>query len=202
MSDQKSNINDSERREYFRIDDSIKLSYREVEKQELPTDLDELEYKASGGLTVMSRLTGISQQLSTALHRIEQNNPDIADYLKSLDQKLELLAQAFLSKESELIEQSDQPVNLSAGGMAVESPDSIAVGACLEIKMLLLPSYAGILTYGEVVSCNPEGEGYCVRVDFSYIRDADRDALIRHILRRQGEFLRRRREEMDQGQEE
>lgn len=200
MIDQTNNVND-ERREYFRIDDSVKLSYREVEKEELPADLEELEYKASGGLTVMSRLNSISQQLSTALHRIEQNSPDVADYLKSLDQKLELLAQAFLSKENELIEQTDQPVNLSAGGMAVESPRPIGVGAWLEIKMLLFPSYAGILTYGEVVSCDSVENGYCIRVDFSYIRDGDRDALIRHILRRQGEFLRRRREEKEQEQE-
>ena len=65
--------------------------------------------------------------------------------------------------------------------------------------MLLMPSFTGILTYGTVVECEPvedeEDYGYCLRVGFSHMRDVDRDALIRHLLRRQAESLRKRRQD-------
>lgn len=199
MSDQEKQDSDQERREFFRIDDRVNLSYQIVSEEELAKRVKALECSPSDGLTVMTRLTSISQQFAATLHRIDQQNPDVADYLKALDQKLEVLAQTFLSRNSDLVEQPTQIVNLSAGGIAFSVVDEIEQGTPLEVKLLLSPTYTGILTYGRVVSCDPaeEDDSYHVRVDFEHIRDSDRDALIRHILRRQGEYLRRRREEGD-----
>ena len=201
MSDQEKQNSDQERREFFRIDDRVNLSYQIVSEEELAKRIKALECSPSDGLTVMTRLTSISQQLAATLHRIDQQNPDVADYLKSLDQKLEVLAQTFLSRNSDLVEQPAQMVNLSAGGIAFSVVDEIEQGTPLEVKLLLSPTYTGILTYGRIVSCDPtedeEDDSYQVRVDFEHIRDSDRDALIRHILRRQGEHLRREREERE-----
>jgi hypothetical protein len=143
-------------------------------------------------------MSSISQQLAATLHRIDQREPDTADYLRGLDEKIELLAQSYLSKNSELTDLPKQIVNLSAGGIAFTADKVVALGVPLEVKLLLFPSYTGILVIGRVVSCAPSDKGgYHVRIDFEYIRDNDRDALIRHILRRQGELLRRMREERD-----
>lgn len=75
----------------------------------------------------------------------------------------------------------------------------------LEVKLLLLPTYTGILTYGTLVDCvEVEGEEadaeypYRLRIDFSFMRESDRDALIRHVLLKQSEWLRARREKREQ----
>ncbi len=186
-----------ERREFFRIDDSIQVSYRVVEPRDMPDSVDDQRLK-NDRFTVMTRLQSISQHLSAPLHRIEQRDPDVADYLRSLDEKITLLGQSFLSEEREILGQPSQAVNLSAGGLAMDVATPLALGAQVEIKLLLLPSYTGVIAYGEVVGAEPSSEGHAdyphhVRINFTLIRSSDQDALIRHIMRRQGEMLRQRR---------
>jgi hypothetical protein len=196
MSKQNNIIDEKERREFFRLDDEVNLSYEILTETLLPKRVDELSFGLTDSLTVMTRLSSIGQQMATALHRIEQRDSDVADYLRGLDEKIEILAQTYLSKDIALAALPKQIVNLSAGGIAFAVEAMVEVGTPLEVKLLLFPSYTGIVVIGRVISCDAAEEegGYQVRIDFEYIRDNDRDALIRHILRRQGESLRRMRE--------
>jgi hypothetical protein len=41
------------------------------------------------------------------------------------------------------------------------------------------------------------GFGYFVRVNFMHMRENERDLLIRHVIKRQGEMIRKSREEME-----
>lgn len=197
MSRDELNSTADERREFFRIDDSIRVSYKVIEAASVPVDIE--ERVNNDRFSVMTRLQAISQHLSAAFHRIEQRDPDVADYLKALDEKVNLLGQSFLTEEKDLLTQPTRAVNLSAGGLAMDVADEMAVGDFVEIKLLLLPSYTGVLAYGEVVSVEVNSrpqEGYPqhVRINFTLIRSVDQDALIRHIMRRQGEMLRKRRQ--------
>jgi hypothetical protein len=199
--DEKGSLHD-ERREFFRIDDSIQVSYLVISRDEMPESIDE-RLSGSDRFTVMTRLQTISQHLSAPMHRIEQRDPDVAEYLKALDEKINLLGQSFLAEEKELLDRPSRAVNLSAGGLAMDVHEKRALGELVEIKLLLLPSYTGILAYGEVVGVDQiaEGDGdypYHIRINFILIRSSDQDALIRHITRRQGEMLRKRRERLDQ----
>ena len=155
----------------------------------------------AGTFTVMSSLAAISAQMAVSMRRIEQRDPDVAQYLNALDRKIEVLGRAFLADENELLAQDAIPVNLSAGGMGMDVREQYAPGDFLEIKMLLFPSFTGVLTYGEVVDCEPvaedcvsDGYRFHLRVSFSHMREQDRDILIRHIIRRQSNELRDRRE--------
>jgi hypothetical protein len=197
--------NRDERREFYRIDDSIQVSCRVIKDHELPTSIDQ-QLQAGDRFTVMTRLQEISQHLSASLHRIEQRDLDIADYLKALDEKVNLLGRSFLTEERELLEKPSQVVNLSAGGLAMDVTQRIEVGSLVELKMLLLPSYTGVLAYGEVVATEAAHQEdpqypYHIRVNFTLIRGTDQDALIRHITRRQSEMLRLRREQREQESE-
>ncbi len=190
--------NEKDRRQFFRLDDKVNLGFEILTEEEMLTRVNELTLGLTDSLTVMTRMTSISQQLAASLHRIDQRDPDIADYLRGLDEKIEILAQTYLSKNGDLSDLPKQTVNLSAGGIAFTVDEAISLSAPLEVKLLLFPSYTGILVYGRVVSCEASSEeSYQVRIDFEFIRDSDRDVLIRHILRRQGELLRRKREERE-----
>ena len=76
-------------------------------------------------------------------------------------------------------------------------------GALLEIRMLLFPSFTGLMIYGTVVeTCQvkeaPDGVmgryRHLARIEFTHIREQDREILIRHLLRRQSDQLRDRAE--------
>ncbi len=191
-----------ERRRFFRIDDTINLSYQILTADELSQRLEQLEKSAGDDFTVMGGLTLVNQQMSAHLHRIEAAYPDVAAYLKALDKKVEMIGRALLSQAAGISDQQAVPVNISAGGMAFASSEALKEGALLELKILLLPSMTGILAFGEVVGCekNDDPDGglpYLLRIDFTHIRNSDQEVLIRHLLRRQGDMLRRRREERD-----
>ncbi len=190
--------NEEDRRSFFRLDDMAHLSYRVINAEDLPASLEALERSVADSFSVMPNLNALSQQMAACLHKIEQRDPDVATYLKSIDQKIEMLGRALLAKDTGLAATPARPVNLSAGGLALRSEEALEEGTILEVKMLLLPSFTGILTYGSVVACEPEDDDpeydYCLRIGFTHMRDVDRDALIRHLLRRQADLLRKRRE--------
>ncbi len=203
MSDENSKPITDERRSYFRIDDVVKLGYRAISSEELPELIAQLEGGASSNFTVMSSFTAMSQQMVVQLHRIEGTTPDIAACIKILDQKLNILGRAFLMQEEEASNQVTKAVNISAGGIVFSSAEPYKKGETLELKLLLMPEMTGMMIYGEVIECTENEEGdhqdepYRLRVNFLNIREADRDILIRYLLRCQGKWLQKRRQESE-----
>jgi len=190
---------DQDRREYFRVNDAVRLTLRKVANDEMPGLLQRLDHNITGNFTVMSSLAAISAEMAASMRRIENGNPDIAAYLKALDRKIETLGRAFIASDSELMAEEAHAVNLSAGGMGTLVNDAYEPGQVVEIKMLLFPSFTGVLTYGTVVDCVPidaqesrEDYGYRMRIEFTHMREQDRDLVIRHVLRCQSNELRKK----------
>ncbi len=69
-----------ERRTFFRIDDSISLSYQAITKQEMEEKIDREDMEPEGSFTVMSNIASINQNMAGIMHRIEGGEPDIAAY--------------------------------------------------------------------------------------------------------------------------
>lgn len=194
------NINRDERRQFFRIDDSLSLSYRQIPSDRLPALIECLENEIDSDFTVVSSLAAVSQEMIGTLNKIESSRPEIASYLKSLDRKIDILGRALMAQTTELLNQPAQAVNLSATGISFQVSEFIQPGSTLELKLLLTPSYAGILSFVEVVGCDPAapepeqpGQGYNLRTTFVHIRERDRDVLIQHVIQRQGAQIRRAR---------
>ncbi|MCP3870028.1 MAG: PilZ domain-containing protein [Gammaproteobacteria bacterium] len=191
-----------DRRQFFRVDDSVSLSYQEIPEASLKKKLEHQQKDLDYGFTIMSSLGVITQEMAGVLRKIEVESPDIARYLKSLDSKVDLLGRAFLAWTTELADQPVSAVNLSASGIAFDSPTPVTVGVVLELK-LLLPSFTGLIVYAEVIACKkmdeaPSGDRlYQTRVQFIHLRENDRDVLIRHVLKRQSQMLRKRREQAE-----
>lgn len=188
----------SERRAFFRVDDAVRLALRPVSPAEVEVLEERLEQNLASSFTVMSSLAAITAEMVVNMRRIENSDPDVAAYLKALDRKIEVLGRVLTAEDNELIEQPAHPVNLSGGGMAVLVNESYQPGQVLEIRMLLFPSFTGVLMYGDVISCEPvtgadsdSGYRYRMRLAFTHLREQDRDLIIRHVLRCQSNELRR-----------
>jgi len=192
----------ADRRSYFRIDDTVRLGLRRVPPEELAERLDRHEHDLAGNFTVMSSLAAITAQVTTGLRRIENRDPDLAAYLRAIDQKIEVIGRAFIASEPDQVAEVAKPVNLSAGGMCAGVDEHYDAGTDLEIRLLLFPSFTGLMIYGTVVDCSTqehdastEGFSHLLRIEFSHIREQDRELLIRHLLRRQSDLLRERQEQ-------
>ncbi len=184
-----------ERREYFRIADEIALDYRPLDQQEAKQLREKIQSNFPDRFTAASSFTATSRQLTHALHRAQHESPEIARCLQTLDQKLNLLAQLFVAEEFDIANQPPQHVNISAGGVAFRARKELPVDSLLELRMVLFPSLVGILAVGRVIHNEHLQDGnlkypWQVAVNYDYMRETDRELLVRHIMSKETRELR------------
>ncbi|HEY8035440.1 MAG TPA: PilZ domain-containing protein [Methylobacter sp.] len=183
-----------DRRSFFRIDDEINLFYKKIDAK-LVTEPHHVSDNILNSCSLSTALEMISQDSLVLMHRLEKNLPDVADYLKLIDAKIDLLAQAIMMQGFQLKESDTRNVNISATGMAFNCEEALQEGDHLEIKMLLVSSMAVIVTYGRVVyrTNSPSADGqypYFVGVDFINMKDEDRELLIKYVVKKQLQQIR------------
>ena len=183
----------NERRRYFRIKDDIILFHKEVSPEDVP-ELEAYQEHTVDSFSLSSRLDLLTVESRSLLRKVEREHPETADFLKVMEQKIDLLARALLAKDTEWVDQPTRCVSLSASGLAFEADVGFPLGSVLELKMILPPALIGILSYGRVVYCNynrnTDSPGFNIAVDFVGLRERDRDLLIRHVVKRQLQQLR------------
>lgn len=184
---------EQDRRNYFRIDDEISLVYQVIPESAAIPNEDELEAYYDFRFSLLSHLNELDSRVESKLNEIRKNDPNVAEYLKTINQKFELLAKLMIFQDTPP-EQHTQQVNLSAGGLAFKAHESIDKGAMLEIKFVLYPSLIGVMVFGRVVNCRENDEDdagkYIVAIEFESIKESDREMIIRHILNKQVEQIR------------
>ncbi|WP_198264205.1 PilZ domain-containing protein [sulfur-oxidizing endosymbiont of Gigantopelta aegis] len=190
----------SERRQYYRINDSAIFSYRLL-KDEVLNGEQGKEYvggeKLSTAFEMIELFGQMNQQMGVALGRISEHSADIATYLKGLDNKIELLAQMhlFQDKQSEL--EPQRQINLGAGGLAFGSDEKLKQGTLLAMDMILSTDLLCLHLTGRVIQVSQEKNGdfpYRISVGFVEISETEVDQIIKHIMRLQSEHLRSKRD--------
>lgn len=195
--------NDSERREYFRVDDEIAFDYRLIGEQELKQLLDRIQSRLPDRFTASSGFVATSRQMAHAMHKVQTDSPELARCLLAIDQKLNMLAQLFVVEEINLHDQPARQVNISAGGLLFRAQHELPADSLIELRMVLFPALAGILTVSRVSHCNRADDGnlrypWQVTVEYEHIRESDRELLVRHTMSLQTAQLREQRESDNQ----
>ncbi len=170
-----------EKREYFRIDDSIPLIVKRVSKN--------IKCRRS------KIFTGYGTRTHEELVPDETINPVLWKMLVDIQTKLSLILERLNPDTESLLNVESRDVNISAAGISFLSEEKFEKEDLLEIKMLL-PSCppVGILTYGTVVRTTDMGNGqYKVAVSFKDIEDEVRDEIIQYTLNRQRDIIRTQR---------
>lgn len=184
-----------ERRRHMRIDDDIVLHWREVKPEEVPEELSR-EHEHRIRFPLASQMKLLSRETNELLHRIAQENALLAEYLRTLERKIDALARTLIAHEPPSPPHALQHVNLSATGLAFVTDSQIPKGVLLELNMILPPTLVNIVAYGRVVDSIPSYEhgtiNFSMGVDFIRLRDRDRQLLIRHVARRQALFRNHR----------
>ncbi len=195
MSEKLSVVTSTERRRYFRIEDEIVLVYRPVSPEDVP-DSENFPRQMADQFSITSTLEFLTQESQAQLRSIQREYPEVAGFLQTLERKIDVLAQALLTRNNPLLDQPTRKVNLSAAGLAFDTGQAMSEGSVLELKMVVPPALVGIMTFGRVVYCrkNEDGPDYRVGVDFLSMREQDREFLIRHVVKRQLSKLREQKQ--------
>jgi hypothetical protein len=183
-----------EKRRYFRVNDTISLMYKLVDEQHILKH----SYVSNDILSSCSLATALdvlNQEAAALVPRLDKRDPDLFEYLKLLDAKINLIAQSLHLQQDGFTEEDKREVNLSADGVAFSNAEAIKVDSLLELRMLLSSCLALITVYAKVVQCkdnaaeNPE-QPFEIAVEYINLKEDDRELLIKHVIKKQMQQLR------------
>jgi len=182
-----------ERRRFFRIDDTVGISYRVLADEELLTREEAVD--------AFDMIASYETRIENGLSQLRVRDPVVAAVLENINKKMNCVINQ-LEVESHLVQRIAhrvQQVNISACGLAFMADEAIDVGRVMSLNLVLRPSNLHINTFGIVVDCDAlqEDRGFYVRVNFQDINPDDQEVLIQHIVKRQGTLLRGVREETE-----
>lgn len=183
-----------EKRRYFRVSDTISLLYKIVDD----FDIDQLSHISDDVLencSLAAALEVLNEDTRMLAPRLERRDPELFEYLKIIDTKINLIVQALIRDNEQFAKHDKHDVSLSGSGLAFRNQHPIEVGRILELRMMLTSCLAVIVSYGRVVDCreiiqrNPE-QPYEISVEYINMKEEDREVLLRHVVKKQLQQLR------------
>lgn len=175
------------RRNYLRINDTVSMKINSLEEKEI-ADIDGYFAEQRIKFSLRNHLSYDRAQHLPQMRVIEQRYPEMAQYLKFLENQIETISTSMIDREHALAYSADTEVSLSAQGMGFMSKECYAAGSILGIVLKLFPSKMTLLVFAEVirsVDYNDQDSGWWTGVHFTHIHEEDREMLIKHNYRKQ-----------------
>lgn len=176
---------DSERRRFFRINETVGIAWQVLEGSEQPS--------RDVPADLISLFSEQDHRIEKLLIELEDENPKVAELVALFNQKLERVVRQFML-DSGLVARIANKVkeaNISACGIAFYNEEGVTEGADLRMELTLYPSQRRIHTDGRLVACDRIGDQkYYWRIDFYGMSKADQEDLIQHIVRSQSQQLK------------
>lgn len=175
----------TERRNYYRIDDTIGLSYRQPNTADSHSSVNPSHKE----MPLTALLAEIDREFNQTTNLLWQENPLVAQALGLLNKKLSMVAALNLSENSTSIDSYENiMVNISGCGMAFDSPSAIQPSTQLALTIVLKPANSHLEMLATVVDCTPINQAgedtHRIRVQFLGNGTAQEE-LIQHIVQRQ-----------------
>lgn len=186
----------TDRRRYFRIEDRALLKYRIIPEEELERERRFIQANEIRSENLHTALLGIDVRLQEAFDAVREESKAMAQALELLNRKLTLIERVVALEGGAggmdgHREHEPSEVSLSGGGIAITAETPLALNARLAIDLVLLPAHHPMRAIGRVVDCRKaERGGFAIAIEFEDIREADREVLIQHVLRKQAAELR------------
>jgi hypothetical protein len=180
-------LNMSERRSYFRIDETIALEFIPVDEATANKSQPESLFNNANSLKLYSELKKIDADNAQFLFQIKELSRPLAEYLHNLNRKIELLGQELMADQkpsppSKTLRQ----VNLSEGGISFGSTNPIEAGSYIGLRVVFLPSNSGIILFAKSIRCEPSSTGeFQIAAKFHRTSDLQQQLIGQQIMRAQ-----------------
>ena len=188
-----SNQDVDDRREYYRIEDTIALDFSLISIAE--AHASEPLHDNSPLFNLLSELHLMDFESQHLLRHISERDRTLANYLKVMNKRIDLLGQAVAQS---LLRDIGAPrrVSISEGGISFNHHKAVPAGSHLALKMVLMPQALGLLLRAQVVHCQRREDGqFEIGTEFEALTDTQRQLVARHILQKQALERRQAREQ-------
>ncbi len=207
MSESHVSFNDDsekERRSYFRIEECVYIEYRPVTTDELAQIKNHSGKLKPKKDEFSVKLEQLDRELSPMLAIFRRENPGLTQYLEVLNKKIDVITSHLVfdqfkkSAEDKTIITTTRTIDISEGGVSFNRPEPYGIGEYFHIKLVVVDARFGIDTYGQVIHCHLEDSDedrrvFRIGVEFPVLYESDRKLLMRYILDRQRELIRKRK---------
>ncbi|GAB4391543.1 MAG: hypothetical protein Tsb005_01770 [Gammaproteobacteria bacterium] len=187
------------KREHYRVDDDMEISYYLLPGEQTGAEVnidshqqqlfkDQFEFQH---FKLMQELQKRDRENELLLQSIARQNSSVAEFLEMFDDKFELLVNHLFHAT----DRQTQKVNISAGGIRFFSKERLPPGGRIKLKLVLRPSFRGVICLGAIVDCKhlPAANSerpYSIGIKFLDLTDTDKQVLTRHIMQKQMEQMR------------
>ena len=170
-------------RQYFRIEDKASVEIAVLSEQHSAAEY----FKLNPEFGLISEFQLLDVEAKHLLHAVTEKDKNLGQLLRLFNKKLDALSRVVaLTTQAEDHNQILE-VNLSEGGLAMPYPQLLVDDQAVAVKLILLPSYSGLLLTGKVLSCLGQQSPYELHIEFTDISDAHRQLIARHIMRLQSQ---------------
>lgn len=188
------------RRTAVRATDRVLLAYKRISAERY----EEIAKDYREGISIYNQegLKDVQMYIGaqSALDRLQARDPDLAEFLKHLDNKINIIMRRIKGEKSLLDLLKLQKINLSATGIAFYSFEEFKTDELVEVHLALLPDYTYLYFFAKVTHSDREGEHqgrqiFLVGTEFVLMTDEDREKLVQHNFKQQRLALRTRRQD-------
>ena len=176
--------NDSTERNFFRIDDEVRLNWTRVDPEAVRSDTDR-----------ETELMELNLYLHDLISTAFGDSAVVGEALGLLNRKIELLTN---NEDSPLLNLQAVPVNLSGSGMAFASAEHLDPEEFIDITMLLQPANTIVRVQAQIVSTTtyPDADwDYWVRAKYNPRQEMVTEQIVQHVNLKQLQSLAARNED-------
>lgn len=181
----------AERRRLFRLRDQVFIALAPLSDDQLEWDPYDERFNLPADFALISELAAIESAHRHLLSRIAQADRDLGTYLAANNQRIMVLARAIRRLVPDDPGNQLQEVSLSEGGVACQTSLALAPGDRVHVRISLPDHSLDLAAHAQVKHVHRAHHSLTsVGLEFVRLRDGDRLALSRHLLRRQADLHR------------
>jgi hypothetical protein len=173
---------DTDRREYFRVNDAAYVSAT-VYDAKRPAIAD--YFPQLHQVAVLKEFENIEAQFGEFLERIK--DPATRKLMDLFNSKLELITRYLHIQTTQAEQLKAQTIDISEGGCACWLEGEHPVGEDLALAIIFSPSYLSMFCHVKVAEARSEGTGTQVHLIFHSLNEAQRQSLTRHLFKVQAQ---------------
>ena len=182
------------RRECFRINDRIGLAVTVLSE----SNFKRARKRAKDDRSRQHALNGLlveTEAQKAFLRKLRRQQPMLADYLESVEQRFTTLARLLQAEASGAPDAPTHDVNISGTGVRFYHSERLPKGTRLLLDLQLFPTRTCLRLPATVVwaeqGTKRAGNRLAIGADYSDLPEEDRELLIRHVHSLQMDYVRR-----------
>ncbi|MBU2871577.1 PilZ domain-containing protein [Colwellia sp. E2M01] len=173
--------------EFFAISHSFSVNITAINDD---VDFDQFMARIPMPFKLATEMSSIDQSALRSIQNLGNSAAQLVSFLNQQSQKIDLLISYILSQQDNE-QHRYEGLAFGGGGIKFTTRNAFNIGQLLELKVFLLEHNCAIYCYGEVLEAEVNDQQTIHKIIFHFIREEDRETLVRASLHEQSKQLQK-----------